>query len=160
MLSFGCILLVQKYAFMNECIYNIPSYIFQWTYILNISQIKDLSTSTKHVNLRHWYFTSSSVDKYHVWLYSYSCLLWQISVTNICDKYQVWIFWDANGSLHIPVCCEAFQFSHSSVPICSLFWSSKMNLEYSKDLEWLALLNDFEEIKLKIQKHRLSSPFL
>ena len=143
---FGCIPLVQNYAFMNEyklLSKNILSYIYMNERIcLDISQIKDLSTNTKHVHLRQKWFCRQI-----------SCLTFFIfpsPVTNIWDKYQVWIFGGTNGSLHIPVCCEAFQFSHSSVPICSLFWSSKMNLEYSKDLEllpeWL-----FEEIKLKIQ---------
>ena len=120
MLSFGCILLVQKYAFMNECIYNIPSYIFQWTYILNISQIKDLSTSTKHVNLRHWYFTSSSVDKYHVWLYSYSCLLWQISVTNIRSEYfetQMVLFIFLSAVKHFNFLTAPFPYVHSFDPL-------------------------------------------
>ena len=80
-------------------------------------------------------------------------------VTNICDKYRVWMFWSINGSLHIPV-CEAFQFSHSSFPICSLFWSCKMNLEDSKYLDCFALLKDalnMIEFNSTIQKHYKTS---
>ena len=109
----------------------------------------------KKVQTRTLTWTSAimeALDKFQVWNQDSECFealmvlfLFLFIVTNICDKYRVWMFWSINGSLHIPV-CEAFQFSHSSFPICSLFWSCKMNLEDSKYIDSFALLKDFLKI--------------